>query len=65
MLEVDISPVDKNHVQALRDEMSSLKKVSITLPMKEYFLKFKALKHSLVATEYGMSDERVIEYMLR
>lgn len=32
--------------------------------MKDYILKFKALKNSLVAAWYKMSDERIIEYVL-
>jgi len=63
-LEVDVSPIDKNQIQRLRDEMSSLKKTS-DLPMKEYILKFKGLKHSLAAAGYKMGDDRVIEYVLR
>lgn len=63
MLEENISPIDKNSIRTLRNEMNSLKK-TINLTMKEYILKFKALKHSLAATGCKMTDDRVQEYVL-
>lgn len=64
VLEEDISPIDENSIQTLRNEMNSLKKTS-DLTMKEYFLKFKALRNSLAAAGYNMTDDRVQEYVLR
>lgn len=46
MLEVDISPINKNHVRTLRDQISSLKKTS-NLSMKDYLLKYKGLMHRI------------------
>lgn len=57
MLETDISLIVKNSIQSLQDEMISLKKTS-NLTMKEYILKFKALKYSLEVVEYGLQDDR-------
>lgn len=62
MLQVNISSIDKNHVQALQDEMGTLKKIS-SLTMKEYMLKFMSFKNSLIVASYTMSNEKVIEYI--
>lgn len=35
------------------------------MSMKEYLMKFKSIKHSLLPVGYAMTDKRVIEYVLK
>lgn len=57
ILEEVVSPIDTNHIHVLTNQMASLKKTS-TISMKDYILKFKALKNSLGAIGYNMTDNR-------